>query len=197
MEKRTRQVPPEGVDAAPRATDRLFLAVVPDSRTAARIEDLTQRLRAEHGLKGRSLGIERFHVTLHFVGDFAGPRPDIVDAVREVAASVAQRPLPVALDRVASFSRRGRRAPLVLLGGDGLLALTSFQQVLENTMTSAGLGRASYQGYTPHLTLLYDGLQLAEQAIEPIHWLAREFVLVRSLIGKNQHLPIARFPLRG
>ena len=197
MGNRTRQVPLESFDGAPRVTDRLFLAVVPDAHTAARIEGFTQRLRAEHGLKGKSLGVERFHVTLHFVGDFAGPRPDIVDAVREVAASVAGPPFPVALDRVASFSKRARNAPLVLLGGDRLLALTSFQQALENAMTRAGLGRAAGQGYTPHLTLLYDGLQLAEQVIEPIHWIAREFLFVRSLMGKNQHLPLARFPLRG
>jgi 2'-5' RNA ligase len=190
----------DGFDDPLQPTDRLFFAVLPDTDTGARIARFAQHLRRQHGLKGRALAAGRFHVTLHHIGDFVGPREDIIDAAREAAASVAASPFIAGFDRVASFSgkpHKPRKAPLVLLGGDGLLALVALQQALGAALAKAGLGRVVAAHYTPHLTLLYDDRHVAAQAIEPISWTVREFVLVLSLIGQSQYIALARLPLRG
>ena len=56
-----------GIDAASlprRVTDGLFFAIKPDPSTSVRIASLAQRLRGEHGLKGKPLATDRFHVSL-------------------------------------------------------------------------------------------------------------------------------------
>ena len=186
-----------GFDAAPKPTDRLFFAIFPDADAAARIARLAQQLRGEHGLHGTPLKPERFHVTLHHLGDYAGLPPHIIAMAGEAAAAVVTPPFEVAFDRAASFSSAPRNRPFVLRGGAGVAALTAFQQALGMAMGKVGLERWAKPVYTPHVTLLYDGRSVAEQAIAPIRWTAHEFVLVQSLIGQSRHVPLARWPLHG
>src|SRR5580700_2676634 len=101
-----------GTDPPPKLTDRLFFGIYPDAAVAAQIAQLAQRLRGEHGLKGKPLQIKHFHVTLHLVGDYAGLRPEIVRQALEAAAAVAMPPFRVAFDRVMSFSTRLGNRPL-------------------------------------------------------------------------------------
>lgn len=185
----------DGIDPPAKPTDRLFFAIFPSADVAARIEQLALHLRSKHGLKGKLLATGRFHVTLHHLGDFVGLPQGIVAAACEAAASVAMPPFEVTFDRALSFNRPSNR-PFVLRGGDGLAALMTFQQALSTALNHAGLGGGKANAhFTPHVTLLYDDHGVTEQAIEPIAWTAHEFVLVRSLIGKTQHIPLARWPL--
>lgn len=185
-----------GFDAAPAPTDRLFFAIFPDTDTAERIAQLAWRLRGEHGLNGKLVETERLHVTLHHLGDFVGVPRDIVARAGEAAAAVAMPPFEVTFNRAMSFSGRPDKRPFVLLGGDGLAALKAFQRTLGTAMEKAGLKLAKADAnYTPHVTLLYGDLLVAEQAVETVAWTAREFVLVRSLLGQGVHVPLARWAL--
>ncbi len=185
----------EGFDSPPKPTDRLFFAIFPSEDAAERIAQLAQQLRAKHGLKGKLLATGRFHVTLHHLGDFVGLPQGIVAAACGAAASVAMPPFEVTFDRAMSFNRPSNR-PFVLRGGAGLAALMPFQQALNTALNHAGLGGGKANAhFTPHVTLLYDDRDVAEQAIEPITWTVNEFVLVRSLIGKTLHIQLARWPL--
>jgi 2'-5' RNA ligase len=187
-----------GFDAVPQQpTDRLFFAIFPDANASARIAQLALQLRGEHELHGRPLARERLHVTLHHLGDYQGVPRDIVDMADKAATAITtMAPFEVAFDRAASFSSAPRNRPFVLRGGDGLAALMEFQQALGMAMKQAGLGRWAKPGYTPHVTLLYDDRCVAEQAVETINWTAREFVLVRSLLGQTRHVALAHWPLR-
>ena len=186
-----------GFDTAPQLTDRLFFAIFPDVRAAAQIASLAQQLREEHGLRGKPLKTERFHVTLHHLGDYAGLPQDLVEVARAAAANIAAAPFDVTFDRAASFSTAPRNRPFVLRGGDGVASLITFQQTLGDALKKTVLGRWAKPAYTPHLTLLYDDLSVPEQAVPVVSWTAREFVLIHSLIGQTLHVPLARWPLRG
>ena len=178
-----------------RPTDNLFYAIKPDLTAAANIEPLISQLRLEHGLKGKSLTKERFHVSLHHVGSHAGLPQEIVAAAIAAGASVTVPPLELMFDRVMSFRKSGKQ-PLVLRAcyDD---ALEEFWRVLGVAMQRAGVGRWMTSHYTPHLTLLYDSLSVKEQTIEPIRWTAHEFVLMHSLLGRNRHVPLAKWVLCG
>lgn len=192
----TEQLVLDGFDLPRPPTDRLFFAIRPDADAATRVDRLVQDLCKQHGLKGKSLGIERFHVTLYHVGDYGGLPADVVDLAGEAARAVSgAAPFRLEFEQVASFSRRPRNMPLVLLGGDGLIAVSRFQLSLAAALARVGLGLSGGANYTPHLTLLYDDRYVAAQAIEPVAWTAHEFVLVRSLIGKGRHEILLRFPL--
>jgi RNA 2',3'-cyclic 3'-phosphodiesterase len=181
-------------DAPPEPTDGLFFAIFPAMAAAASMTRLTCRLRDDHGLRGTPLATERLHVSLLSLGEHTGLPESIVAVASEAAATVAALPFDVAFDRVMTF--RGKR-PLVLRGGDGIAALMAFQGVLGAVMTKAGFGRSSRSRFTPHVTLTYVDRDVAEQAVEPVRWTVREFVLVHSLLRKSQYIPLGRWPLRG
>jgi len=183
----------------PRLTDRLFFAIFPDPHTAARIAQLAGRLRSEHALKGSLLATQRFHITLHYLGDYAGLPQDIVAKASAAAQTVAMPQFDVAFDRAASFSHKRRYSPFVLLGGDGVAALTAFQQALGVALEHAGfegiVGSDHTPRYTPHLTLLYGDHRVPSQIVETVRWSVSEFVLVHSLLGQTQYLQLARWAL--
>jgi 2'-5' RNA ligase len=187
----------EGPAPPPRATDRLFFALLPDAPAAAAIASTAKRLKAEHGLKGRVLANSRLHVTLHFFGDHVGLPQALVDALSAAASQLHHAPFDVSFDHAMSFAGRPRRRPFVLRGSDeGLAALMDFRRALSEALARHGLDHLVEARFTPHVTLLYDPQLRPRQPIEPIVWRVREFVLVDSLIGQSRHVPLARWPLQ-
>ena len=180
---------------APPVTDRLFFAIFPDPATAAGIARHADALRAAHQLHGRPLAPERFHITLHHLGDHAGVRRDIVAMAGEAAEAITTSPFEVTFDRAASFHNGGNN-PFVLECGEGFDALDAFQRELGLAMARAGLGKLVDKSFTPHVTMLYDKRLVAEQAIAPVKWTVRGFTLIHSLLGRTEHIPLGRWMLR-
>lgn len=184
-----------GFEAAPIPTDRFFFAIFPDADVAKCIERLALHLRREHGLKAKIHAFERFHVSLHHIGDFVGlPRGLLAMAGEAARAAAVRPPFEIVFDRAMSFVGRPGHQPFVLRGSDGVSALTEFQQALGAAMEKAGF-KLRKSHFTPHLTLLYGDRSIAEQLIKPVAWTVREFVLVRSLLDLTQYVPIARWKL--
>ena len=183
-----------GFDPAPKPTDSLFFAIVPSPDAAASIGRQAALLRNEYGLTGSPLSSSRLHVSLNHAGVFAGLPKDILAAAMAAAASVRVRPFEIAFERAVSFRGKPGSRPLVLLGDDGTAGVIALQQALGAALQKAGVGRAN-PNFLPHMTLLYDDHDVPDQAIEPIAWTVREFVLVHSLLGQTRHIPLARWPL--
>lgn len=188
--------PSFGLGPQPQATDRLFFAVFPDAATAAEIAATASALRAEQRLRGKPLHADRFHVTLHHLGDYAGLPGDLIAKAGTAAARVDMATFEIAFDNAASFSRQPRNRPFVLRGEAGVARLQDLQSALGTAMGAAGLQRLVDRRFTPHVTLLYDDRAVEPQPIERIAWQVREFVLVHSLLGKTEHRILGRWPLR-
>ena len=176
------------------ATDGLFLAVLPEAEARPRIEGTAQQLHSRHGLKGKLLTRDRYHISLFSFGEHNGLPPRLVSEVMKAAAAIEMSPFDVVLDRAMSF-HGGKQRPLVLCGGDGVARLIALQHVIAVAMQRARLGRAK-QPFVPHMTLLYDKDGIDEQPIERIGWTVTEFVLIHSLLGRSQYIPLGRWPLR-
>ena len=182
------------VESLPRGKDRLFFAIFPDADAIERILRLADEIKTRKGLAGNSLLRERLHVTLAHLGDFHGVPPRIVEIASDAAALLASEScFDVGFDRVVSFSGRDQK-PLVLVGRDGVEALSGFRDRLKSALLKSGL--KIEPRFKPHVTLLYDGESIAETVVDPIAWTARELVLVHSLVGKSQHVHLKRWPLR-
>lgn len=179
---------------APAATDRLFFALFPDASAAARIATLARDARHAHGLHGKPLRSERFHVTLHHLGDHAGLPDALVAQAQQAAAGVDLPPFEAGFDAIGSFSGR-RQRPLVLRGGEGLSALRSFQQALGRRMQAAGLARWVEHRFEPHVTLLYDEWTVPAQPVTPVAWRVDSFALVHSLLGRTEYRVLGQWPL--
>lgn len=178
-------------------TDRLFFALFPDQDTAGQIASLAAMQCRSHGLHGQPQKPERLHVTLFHLGDSVGLRDDMVRAAEQAAAQVRAAPFDVTFDRVATFVSRRRHKPFVLKSGGGNEALHAFHAQLGRALHAAGLGRCVTASFEPHVTLAYDVRDVAAEAVAPVSWRAGEFVLIHSLLGRTQHIPLARWALEG
>ena len=184
-------------------TDRLFFALFPSEEAIPHIVKTSQQLRDEHGLAGKSLSNDRLHVTLHHVGDYAGGLPNgLIEAAQNVASTIAMPAFDVTFDRAMSFAGSPKNKPFVLRGNErfdgGLADLMAFQKAFYLAMCRAGLqGPRANAKFAPHVTLIYDEHAVPEQAVEPIRWSARDFVLVHSLIGQTKHIHLGLWPIRG
>lgn len=178
------------------AVNRLFFALHPDPDAAIRIERLTDELSARHRLRGKRVARERLHVTLHHLGDHEGRRQDIIADAHEAAKGISTAAFGVEFDRATSFTRGSGESPLVLHGGKGVAALMEFQRALGVAMAKSGLKNWVQSQFTPHVTMLYDYSSIIDQAVRPIGWTVREFILLHSLLGAHQHTVLGRWRLQ-
>ena len=187
-----------GFDDTRPTTDRLLFLTYLAPDAAAQIAGRVPDFRGQHGLRGKAVPQNLLHVTLNHFGDFDGLPLDMVALAREAAETLAMAPFEVVFDRVASFKTQPGNYPFVLRGGGGLIKLLEFHQALVEAIRRTGsrIGKRAKPNFTPHVTMLYDGQAVAEQLVEPVTWVVREFALVHSLLGQTRHIVLDRWTLR-
>ena len=179
----------------PVAEDSLFFCVFPDALACEAIAVESDALRVEHSLTGRPLEASRLHLTLHYLGQHAGLRQDIVDAACQAAEQVVQPTFGISLASASSFGSAQDRRPCVLLCPEEHPPVHALWRELGTRLMAAGLGRYLERQFTPRVTLLYDTHVLAPQSIDPIHWQARDFSLVHSVLGRGEYRVLKSWPL--
>ncbi len=172
---------------------RLFVAVFPPEDVLAALRG---RITAVAGRTARLTPVDRWHVTLVFLGDVEPELlPDIERALDGVPPAA---PIPLQLSGGGSFGR-GRSAVL-WAGLDGDLdGLAALHAGLRRTLTAAGLPHDE-RPFTPHLTVAYANSPQVREALRDhagAMWTADEFVLVRSLHREGGgYRRICAWPLR-
>jgi len=179
----------------PVPTDRLFLGLFPDPATAARIDSLGEDVCRRHDLRVPRHQLDRLHVTLFHIGDWAGLPAATVATAIAAAAALRMAPFDVHFDEIMTFSGNPQRRPLVLKAGTGNEALHGFRETLGRELLKAGLGRCVTRTFEPHVTLAYAPQGVAAEPVEPIVWRASEFVLIHSLLGQTRYITLGQWPL--
>jgi 2'-5' RNA ligase len=177
--------------------DRIFFAVLPDERTAARTYALAEALKRDNGFDGTLILPEHLHVTLFHLGDWQVLPQEIVAIAAKAAAEVVAAPFDVTCKRAESFRNRTGIYPFVLTGDAA--PWRELREALGAALKKNGLGGAVHaeDDFKPHVTLLRDQIRAKPMAIEPIAWTVRDFVLIHSLLGQTKHVHLGRWPLRG
>ncbi|MCW5734694.1 MAG: 2'-5' RNA ligase family protein [Enhydrobacter sp.] len=160
---------------------------MPDAVASARIAETARHLRISHGLAGKPVRPDHFHVNLCVLDGRVGPTIDGIESVKESISRVVMPSFRVGFDRAESF----RNGALVLRSEEGTIGLDILQQRVSDAL-DARSGKA--RPFTPHVTLLHDGYRVPEQCIERIEWTVRELVLVHSEVGSMQR-HVARWSL--
>jgi len=178
-------------------TNKLLFLAQMDPLTASPVDALIETARAESGIEGPAIPIERRHVTLHHIGNFPELWDEVVALARAAGDTVAMPQFEAAFDHLSSFRGAHANNPLVLLGDDGVVGLRILHRLLGEALGRTFAGRwQPRRFFAPHVTLLYDRQRIAERPIEPVTWTVREFVLVNSLVGLGRHDVLARWRLR-
>jgi RNA 2',3'-cyclic 3'-phosphodiesterase len=177
----------------PSQKHRIFVAVLPDASTAARIHALALELKARHGFTANLILPEHLHVTLFHLGDWAALPEEIV-GIAGVAASPVRAPaFHVTFARAESLRNSTGIYPFVLTGDRS--AWHELHEALRVALMNAGLGGATKGEFLPHITLTYDKVRVKPHSIEPITWQVKDFVLIHSELGRTTHNHLGRWPL--
>lgn len=179
-----------------RATERLFFALLPPPEVAQAAHALAAALRAERP-SARVIARERLHVTLHYLGEYAGLPPSLVARAQRAAHALRVAPFALAFDRVGSFGGQRRERPGVALGdAAGTAGAHALHRGLAEALAHEGLSGDTR--FTPHMTLLYDRQGIGERALaQPLAWQVDTLVLLRSVRGEAHYREEGRWPLAG
>ena len=172
-------------------TDRLYLAIFPDTAYATRFETFAAKHLAARGMEGRPVEASRLHVTLFHLGDYTELPPGLVTQATEALAHLAAEPFTIHFDQIGSFSNGGGYGDFVLTASHGNEALRALHRQLAAHLNAAALNQHTKGSFTPHMTLAYNKPAVPFQSIEPVVWPAHEVVLIHSLLGKTRHIRLA------
>ncbi|WP_426689650.1 2'-5' RNA ligase family protein [Rhodanobacter ginsengiterrae] len=180
----------------PAAVHRLFFALLPDAATRAWLAQAAQSVRAAHpALRARWVAPQRYHATLHFLGEHSSLRQDVVAAAVAAADRLAAEPFEWVLNEAASF--HASQPPWILRSAGFPAPLQALWQGLRGALILAGQGRHLERQLTPHVTIAYgDGHALAPAAIEPLAWRVERFGLLHSVSGRADYHRLAEWSLQ-
>lgn len=181
----------------PKLPDRAFFALFLEPKDHSRFEALQRRLCRLNGITGEPLKAYRFHISLQHIGDYKRLPSKIEFAAGRSGEPVELAAFEVTFHSAVSFpgrpAARGKPAsrPFVLLADSG--PVCELSRLIGAAMRVNGLRSADH--FVPHMTLAYDEKFVARQAIDPIGFVAREFVLIHSLRGLTIYRVLGRWPL--
>ncbi len=173
-----------------------FFALSPDTAVRKQLIQVADELKAIDSLNGSWIARERYHLTLHHLGQFQEACPDLVKRALAAANNVHTTAFNIKLDHFMSFDSKTGKFPCVLTSKYELPELKNFWQLLKNSLFAHRLGLDLVNTFTPHTTLLYSRQPVIKNyPVTPIQWQVKDFVLIESLVGKSEHIELGRWPL--
>lgn len=94
-----------------------------------------------------------------------------------------------------SFRGRRRKTAVVLTTRRAPQPLCDLRNDLRARL--AGIGVGAPRGFTPHMTLGYSEMRIAETPVAPVGWSATAIYLLHSFHGQARHEVLATIPLDG
>ena len=140
---------------------------------------------------GTAIKPDNLHVSLFPLGEWDIVPSDLIEIATTRVQAIESKPFEFKFDMVMSFTRRSGYCT-VLAATHAPSELYSLQRKFVSRFE--GLVRAG--SLTPHMTLLYTDQFIEKQPVEPVRWIAREFLLIHSFIGQARQEILGRWPLR-
>lgn len=165
---------------------RLFFALIP---SAEAVEEIA-RVRGGLGVAKSHVLDHRLHMTLWALDLPMTPTPGIIDDLCAAAAKVSAPALRLVLREAV-----GNGQVACLKPGEPMPVLKAFQQKLQLAIADARIWPNRGFRFEPHVTLAYGMDEGFRREVLPISWRAEEFVLVHSLVGLTEHVPLGRWAL--
>lgn len=164
---------------------RLFFALLPSASERAQVANVADGLRASHP-HTRWVNPERYHLTLHYLGETSGPREDWIARAREAAEGFNGEAFHLQLDHLLPLGNP-RRPALTLAASSSPAELIGFWRGLQERLIRAGFKDHLGRSFMPHLTLGYSEPQPETPAVAPIDLAPTGFVLVQSIEGRADY----------
>ena len=177
----------------------LFIAMMPSEGARREIVAIATQQRVTRCPGGRLRSAETLHMT---ICDFKNSR-DSYDSTVSAAlkacesASRSTGTFPIIMDRILSVGGGGGGYGLALKSRAIPEELVALRKSLTDGFVKLGHKPDFSSGKTPHITMLYDWSRIAEEAIEPLAWMASELALIHSHVGENRYSILGQWSLQG
>ncbi len=175
--------------------DRLFFALWPDEAVRAQLSAAATHLRQKLRPVGRWVGAHRYHLILHFLGDYDVLPVALAQRAMEAAATVRTSRFDLALEEAASF--RNRTIPWWLGPSQPSAPLRQLWRDLRDALVAHSVPYDTKLRLAPHVTVLRDATQfLAVTPVPPVKWPIDSFALIHSHLGvDSQYRVLGTWPL--
>lgn len=179
----------------PAPRHRLFFALFPNDRERERIAAIAGALH--DGMpRARWIRPQRYHLTLHYLGESEGRREDLIARALDAAAGFHADAFAVELDHLRALGNP-RRPALALAASRVPAELERFWRGLQERLIRAGALRQAGRGFVPHLTLAYVDPEPALATVAPVVLRPGEFHLIHSVEGQADYETLGRWPVGG
>lgn len=141
--------------------------------------------------------MDGLHILLCPMGKPERLRKPLEIALLEAGEAVQAACFDITLDTAMRFTARDGQFPFVLCADtDTTQSALQLRKAVAAEQARAGLQVTGVSSYLPHVVLIEShAIEAIEDAITPIQWTAREFVLIRSFFGQSRYQVIGRWPL--
>ncbi|WP_268963399.1 2'-5' RNA ligase family protein [Pseudoxanthomonas beigongshangi] len=129
---------------------------------------------------------ERYHLTLHYLGESSGPREDWIARAREAAEGFSGEAFHLQLDHLLPLGNPWRPA-LTLAAFSSSTELLRFWRGLQERLIRAGFKDHVGRSFVPHLTLGYSEPGPATPAVASVGLAPDGFVLIQSIKGQSDY----------
>ena len=171
----------------------MYFAFKPEPDVTDHVVALGNHLRAKHRLVGK-VSPTVLHMTICPIGHLPELSDERIDAARKVAGNVVAEPFEIVLNRIATYPNGQEKLPLVAFADNGAPKAALFRHALIANLRRSGFAFGKKLP-DPHMTLFYDRCIVAEEPIDPLRWMVRDFVLVHSIRGEGRHVLLGQWPL--
>ena len=169
---------------------RLFLALWPTPEFRRQIAAGVQGWLGDQSSHAQRP--DQWHTTLVFIGYVD---PIVVEAVEDLASSVACEPFALSFDHLDHWRKSGIAC---LTASSTPPPLQQLVAELEAALDAASVGY-DQRPYRPHLTLARKVARLAQKGpIAPLEWQVEDFALMESISSPagSRYEPLACYPCR-
>lgn len=185
--------PQENLFASSAPVHRLFFALLPSQQERERLAQLAASLHPAFP-DARWIRPQRYHLTLHYLGESEGRREAHIRAALAAANGLEAAPFTVALDHLRALGNPAGPA-LTLAARAAPAPLEAFWRTLQAALIRAGLKQHVGHGFVPHLTLGYVKPDPAMGEVVPVTLRPQSFHLISSVQGQPEYEILGTWPI--
>lgn len=176
---------------------RLFFALWPGGEVREQLAQAARTLRVRQQPGGRWIGPHRYHLTLHFLGDFPAFPRLVAERAAVAAASVRAEGFELPITKAGSYSNR--EIPWWLGPAETPPPLRDFWRALRDALAAHSIPYDKGLRLSPHVTVLRGADRVLPATLVPaVPWTVNEFVLIHSALGPSSiYNVLGTWPLQG
>jgi RNA 2',3'-cyclic 3'-phosphodiesterase len=172
---------------------RLFFALLPSDQEREQLLEIAGSLHPAFP-GARWIRPQRYHLTLHYLGESAGRREPHVQAARAAASGLQAAPFTITLDHLRMLGNPANPALTLAASATGT-AMEVFWRTLQAALIRAGFKQHLSHSFVPHLTLGYVKPGQSDGIVAPVTLRPQAYHLVHSVQGQEDYEVLGTWPI--